>query len=77
MRWAGLIGPLLLLQAQLTRPDLSFAVNAVAQFMCAPRLPHLVAAKRILRYVKGTLNFGLSFSPQSGDARLSAYSDAD
>ncbi|XP_021805603.1 uncharacterized protein LOC110749740 [Prunus avium] len=61
----------------LTRPDLSFAVHFIAQFMAAPRTSHLVAAKRILRYVKGTLDFGLSLSPQPSTARLSAYSDAD
>ncbi|XP_020424503.1 uncharacterized protein LOC109950346 [Prunus persica] len=61
----------------LTRPDLSFAVHSVAQFMAAPRTSHLVAAKRILRYVKGTLDFGLSLSLQQSTARLSAYSDAD
>ncbi|CAL2265123.1 unnamed protein product [Prunus armeniaca] len=61
----------------LTRPDLSFAVSSIAQFMAAPRTSHLVAAKRILRYVKGTLDFGLSLSPQPSTARLSAYSDAD
>ncbi|CAL9021646.1 unnamed protein product, partial [Prunus brigantina] len=61
----------------LTRPDISFAVNTVAQFMSAPRTPHLVAAKRILRYIKGTIDLGLSFTPQPAAARLSAYSDAD
>ncbi|CAL9022501.1 unnamed protein product [Prunus brigantina] len=61
----------------LTRPDISFAINTVAQFMSAPRTPHLVAAKRILRYIKGTIDLGLSFTPQTAAARLSAYSDAD
>ncbi|CAL9006703.1 unnamed protein product [Prunus brigantina] len=61
----------------LTRPDISFAVNTVAQFMSAPRTPHLVAAKRILMYIKGTIDLGLSFTPQPAAARLSAYSDAD
>ncbi|KAI5317707.1 hypothetical protein L3X38_037414 [Prunus dulcis] len=61
----------------LTRPNLSFAVHSVAQFMAAPRTSHLVAAKRILRYVKGKLDFGLSLSLQPSTARLSAYSDAD
>jgi hypothetical protein len=45
-----------------TRPDLSFAVNQVCQFMHSPTDTHLVAAKRILRYLKGTLTHGLLFS---------------
>ncbi|CAL8999019.1 unnamed protein product [Prunus brigantina] len=61
----------------LTRPDIAYAVNTVSQFMNAPRAPHLVAAKRILRYVKGTPDHGLVFRPQSRTARLCAYSDAD
>ncbi|XP_062014688.1 uncharacterized mitochondrial protein AtMg00810-like [Rosa rugosa] len=61
----------------ITRPDIAFAVNYVSQFMSQPRAPHLIAAKRILRYVKGTLGHGLYFSPQRQPAHLSAYSDAD
>ena len=48
-----------------TRPDLSFAVNQVCQFMHSPTDTHLVAAKRILRYLKGTLTHGLLFHPSS------------
>ncbi|CAL2244870.1 unnamed protein product [Prunus armeniaca] len=61
----------------LTCPDISFAVNTVAQFMSAPRTSHLVAAKRILRYIKGTNDLSLTFTPQIAVARLSVYSDAD
>ncbi|CAL8086765.1 unnamed protein product [Prunus armeniaca] len=46
-------------------------------FMSAPRASHLVAAKRILRYIKSTIDLGLTFTPQTATARLSAYSDAD
>ncbi|CAL9006757.1 unnamed protein product [Prunus brigantina] len=45
--------------------------------MSAPRTPHLVATKQILRYIKGTIDLSLSFTPQTTAARLSAYSDAD
>ncbi|BBG92668.1 Far-red impaired responsive family protein [Prunus dulcis] len=38
-----------------TRPDISFVVHHIVQFMSAPHSPHLVAAKRILRYLKSTL----------------------
>lgn len=61
----------------ITRPDIAFAVNSISQFMSQPRTPHLIAAKRILRYLKGTLDHGLFFSRQHQPAHLAAYSDAD
>ncbi|CAL9006701.1 unnamed protein product [Prunus brigantina] len=53
----------------LTRSDISFAVNTVAQFMNAHSTSHLVAAKRILRYIKDTIDLGLTFTPQTAIAR--------
>uniref|UniRef100_A0A2N9ITN0 Reverse transcriptase Ty1/copia-type domain-containing protein n=1 Tax=Fagus sylvatica TaxID=28930 RepID=A0A2N9ITN0_FAGSY len=58
-----------------TRPDISFAVHQVCQYMVAPTTTHLTAAKRILRYIKGTLFHGIAFTP--GPLHLSVYSDAD
>uniref|UniRef100_A0A2N9E4D6 Reverse transcriptase Ty1/copia-type domain-containing protein n=1 Tax=Fagus sylvatica TaxID=28930 RepID=A0A2N9E4D6_FAGSY len=58
-----------------TRPDISFAVHQVCQYMAAPTTTHLSAAKRILRYIKGTLFHGIAFTP--GPLTLSVYSDAD
>ncbi|KAM1550335.1 hypothetical protein ACFX10_042608 [Malus domestica] len=58
-----------------TRPDLSYAVNQVCQFMHAPTTHHWMAVKRILRYLKATPSHGLLYKP--GSAQLSAYSDAD
>lgn len=55
--------------------DLAFAVNQVCQFMHQPRESHLGVVKRILRYLKGTLEHGLWF--QQGSTHLHAYSDAD
>ncbi|GKV01478.1 hypothetical protein SLEP1_g14026 [Rubroshorea leprosula] len=60
----------------LTRPDLSFAVNKLAQFMHRPTELHWQAAKRLLRYLRGTLFHGLLLQPQSS-LNLHAYSDAD
>ncbi|KAM2632204.1 hypothetical protein EV1_022966 [Malus domestica] len=58
-----------------TRPDISFAVNQVCQFMHAPTVTHMQAAKRILRFLKGTVSHGLLF--KQSPLHLSAYSDAD
>ncbi|XP_068338887.1 uncharacterized mitochondrial protein AtMg00810-like [Pyrus communis] len=57
-----------------TRPDLSFAVNLVCQFM---RQSHLQAVKRILRYLKGSLDLGLWFPKCAKSLSIHAYSDAD
>ncbi|GJW75377.1 ribonuclease H-like domain-containing protein [Tanacetum coccineum] len=42
-----------------TRPDLSYVVQQVCLYTHDPREPHLAALKRILRYVRGTLDYGL------------------
>lgn len=60
----------------LTRPDIAFFVNKICQYLHAPTTLHWTAAKRILRYVKGTLATGLTFR-KSHLPSLHAYSDAD
>ncbi|GKD56091.1 ribonuclease H-like domain-containing protein [Tanacetum coccineum] len=59
-----------------TRPDISYAVQQVCLFMHDPREPHLSALKRILRYVRDTLSYGLQLY-SSTTSSLVAYSDAD
>ncbi|XP_066323819.1 uncharacterized mitochondrial protein AtMg00810-like [Miscanthus floridulus] len=60
----------------LTRPDLAYAVNQACLFMHAPREVHWGIVKRILRYLRGTLDNGLRISA-SPTTHLTAYSDAD
>ncbi|KZV33170.1 hypothetical protein F511_18186 [Dorcoceras hygrometricum] len=43
-----------------TRPDILFAVGIVSRFMENPIESHMMAAKRILRYIKGTVNYGIA-----------------
>jgi Reverse transcriptase (RNA-dependent DNA polymerase)/gag-polypeptide of LTR copia-type/GAG-pre-integrase domain len=62
--------------ATITRPEISFAVNRVSQFMHSPSTCHWVAVKRILRYLKGTINYGLTIMP-STSLTLHAYADSD
>ncbi|KAM6545684.1 hypothetical protein CsatB_026420 [Cannabis sativa] len=62
--------------ATLTRPEITFAVNKVCQFMHCPLESHWKTVKRILRYLKGTLDYGLDMSrPTSLD--LVGFCDAD
>ena len=65
--------------ATITRPEISFAVNEVCQFMSRPLVSHWIAVKKILQYLKGTLHFGLRFLQASLHQPLSlhAYCDAD
>ena len=60
----------------ITRPDLSFAVNRVCQYLHAPTDVHWSAVKRILRYVRLTVSFGLHLRPSCSGV-LSAFSDVD
>lgn len=65
--------------ATLTRPEIAFSVNKVSQFMAHPLECHWKTIKRILRYLKGTLSYGLEMKPASLEQKFSliAYSDAD
>ncbi|XP_024195747.1 uncharacterized mitochondrial protein AtMg00810-like [Rosa chinensis] len=69
-----------------TRPDISYAVNSVCQFLHNPTDIHLYAARRILKYVKGTLHQGIYYRTCAHPApnnhslsalTLQAYCDAD
>jgi hypothetical protein len=59
-----------------TRPDITFVVGVASQFMEDPRYPHLKAVERILRYVKGTKDFGL-FYQKTNIFYLIGYVDSD
>nr|XP_051228849.1 uncharacterized mitochondrial protein AtMg00810-like [Lolium perenne] len=73
-RYRSVVGALQYLT--LTRPNISFAVNKVCQFLSQPTEVHWEAVKRILRYVKGTLQTGLQIrkSPSIG---IDIFTDAD
>lgn len=62
--------------ANLTRPEIAYSVNKVCQFMHSPTIIHWQAVKRILRYLKGTLNHGLVFSKPK-ELLLTGYANAD
>ena len=59
-----------------TRPDISYAVNILSQFMAKPNESHWKAAKKVLRYLKGTMNFVLLYTDKF-DVQLAGFSDSD
>ncbi|GKD75512.1 retrovirus-related pol polyprotein from transposon TNT 1-94, partial [Tanacetum coccineum] len=59
-----------------TRSDILFAVGLISHFMEEPTTKHLKIAKRILRYIKGTVDYGMFYST-SEDFKLVVYSDSD
>ncbi|KAK3010974.1 hypothetical protein RJ639_010854 [Escallonia herrerae] len=73
-KFRQLVGSLIYLT--ITRPEIAYSVGVVSQFMDKPQISHLNAAKRILRYVKGTLEYGLRYK-KSDSFILSGFVDAD
>ena len=60
-----------------TRPDLASAVGILSKYMSTPSNEHWKGVKRVLRYIKGTINYGLVFDGKSTRCFLIGYSDAD
>ncbi|KAL7611324.1 hypothetical protein Lser_V15G14276 [Lactuca serriola] len=60
-----------------TQPDISFTVGIVSRFMEKPQLKHLQAVKVILRYMKGTMDFGIKYSKEKKETTLLGYTDSD
>ena len=59
-----------------TRPDICFSVNTLIQYLVQPRWVHLVVAKHVMRYLKGTIDLGLYYDG-SHEYILYGYKDAD
>ncbi|GKC95291.1 uncharacterized mitochondrial protein-like protein [Tanacetum coccineum] len=72
--YRSMIGSLMYLTA--SRPDIMFAVCACARFQVTPKTSHLLAVKRIFRYLKGKPTLGLWYSRDS-PFELVTYSDTD
>ena len=72
--YRSIIGSLLYVTT--SRLDVMQEVGQVARFQAAPKETHVLAMKRILRYLKGTTDFGLWY-PKGNDLTLVSYTDAD
>ena len=59
-----------------TRPNMSFAVNTLSQFMVEPRRVHWTVAKHILRYLAGTTDYGLDYRRSDG-VGVVGFTDSD
>ena len=74
MTYRSLVGSLLYLAN--TQPDICYAVSCVSKYMEDPEIDHLQAAKKILRYLSGTLDYGI-FMPIVTNNLFHTYADAD
>ncbi|XP_057443809.1 uncharacterized mitochondrial protein AtMg00810-like [Lotus japonicus] len=60
-----------------SRPDICYAVGVLSRFMSEPQKSHLLAAKRVLRYVKGTSDLGIWFPMYGGQGNVDLYGFSD
>ena len=74
-KYREIIGSLIYLMT-CTRPDLSYAVGKLSQYLSEPRQQHWVAAKHILKYLRGTSHYELRYQ-KSEELRILTYSNAD
>jgi hypothetical protein len=59
-----------------TRPNICFAVNTLSQYMVEPRSVHLISTKHVMRYLKGTIDYGLRYDLYC-EIRLQRFTDLD
>ncbi|XP_062114135.1 secreted RxLR effector protein 161-like [Humulus lupulus] len=60
-----------------TRPGLACPISVLSRYMANPGEPHWVGLKWLLRYIKGTLNYGLHFKKAKGQIQLEGFVDSD
>lgn len=71
-----IIGGLMYLSI-MTRPDITFAVNKLSQFLANPSKDHWRAAKHVLAYLKGTTELGIRYHQFDKPHEIELYTDAD
>ena len=74
-RYRGIVGGLNYI-ASMTRPDLTHSVSFLSQFSRCPHEDHLTAALRAVKYLKGTIDRGISYN-RHDNQDLMGYTDAD
>lgn len=73
-KYMSLIGSLMYLTV--TRPDLMYVVSLLSRFMAKPKEEHMTVAKRVLRYIKGTINYGLYYGKDNSQ-KLRVFTDSN
>lgn len=73
-QYRSLVGRLVYLT--ITRPNITFTINKLSQFLAHLRTCHLITAHKVLRYLKSAPNQGI-FSPSYSNVNLQAFSDLD
>ncbi|PWA81315.1 ribonuclease H-like domain, Reverse transcriptase, RNA-dependent DNA polymerase [Artemisia annua] len=58
-----------------TRPDLSYSIGLLSHFMQEPKEQHMKAIRQVLRYVKGTINYGITYKHNGGN-KIQGFSDS-
>jgi hypothetical protein len=77
MPYLAAVGALMYL-ATSTRPDIAYAVGYLARFNSNPGIAHWQAVKHLLRYLKGTIDYSITYAPDPHSSELfSTFSDAD
>ncbi|GJV64548.1 retrovirus-related pol polyprotein from transposon TNT 1-94 [Tanacetum coccineum] len=69
-----LVGSLMYITS--TRPDIQFVVSFISRFMSKPTETHLAAAKRVMRYIQGTLDYGIWYK-RGGKGKMEVFTDSD
>ena len=78
-QYMSIVGSLLY-AAMITRPDITYAVQALGRHLQSSGEEHMIAAKRVLRYLQGTKDLGLVYEAKgdgAGQPSLVGFSDAD
>ncbi|XP_047309565.1 secreted RxLR effector protein 161-like [Impatiens glandulifera] len=74
--YSNAIGSVMYLMVS-TRPDIAYTVSCLSRFMSNPGIPHWNALKWLLRYLKSTVDVGLTFSKCSVGTKLVGYVDSN
>ena len=74
--YSQLVGSLMHAQVN-SRPDCAYTINSLAQYLSNPNTTHVQTLKRTMRYIKGTLSFGIKYQKLPNEDILYGFSDAD
>ncbi|KAL2241729.1 UNVERIFIED_CONTAM: Retrovirus-related Pol polyprotein from transposon TNT 1-94 [Sesamum indicum] len=74
--YSNVIGSIMYLMV-CTRPDIAYAISCLSRYMSNPGTPHWEALKHLLRYLRGTIDIGITFSKNSDYTQLVGFVDSN